>query len=272
VIKPEKPADEPARLQALHQLNILDTPLDPVLERITRLTKKMLDVPIVTISLIDSDRQWFKSEQGLDVCQTDRDISFCAHAILQDEVFVVPNALQDPRFCDNPLVVGEPYIRFYAGYPIRTLDGYKIGTLCIIGHEPHNITPEEIETIKDMATLVEDHLNSQQQKQYQSKIMCELDQAKREKMIDALTRIWNRAGIEMNFREHADIAKNNNNYLALTMIDIDNFKHINDTYGHNAGDEVLREVTKRIMSALNDRDTLGRWGGRRVSGYYSYAM
>ncbi len=266
LIKPAKPFDEAQRINSLQKLNILDTPLNPVFERITRLTKKMLDVPIVSISLIDTDRQWFKSEQGLNVCQTERDISFCGHAILQDDIMIIPDALQDQRFHDNPLVLGTPYIRFYAGCPIHSQDGYKIGTLCVIGTKPRNLANDEIETLQDMAALVEQQLHSQQQTQYQSKIMQELNQAKRDKLIDALTRIWNRDGIVMNFREHNDLAKINKNYLALTMIDIDNFKHVNDTYGHNAGDQVLREVTKRIVMVMNEKDVLGRWGGEEFLG------
>jgi diguanylate cyclase (GGDEF)-like protein len=266
VIKPEKPLNETDRLTALKDLDILDTPLNPSFERITRLAKKMLEVPMVAISLVDAERQWFKSEQGLNTCETSRDISFCAHAILQDDVFVIPDAFKDERFCDNPLVINEPHIRFYAGYPIRNQEGYKVGSFCIMDHEPREISAEDIVALKDMTALVEQQLFANQQKSWQSKIMKELDQAKREKMIDTLTRVWNREGLELNFREHTVQAKNNKQCLALTMIDIDNFKHINDTYGHNAGDHVLREVTKRILLSLNEDDILGRWGGEEFLG------
>lgn len=266
MLKPAKPQDETERLTALKDLEILDTPLNPAFERITRLAKKMLDVPMVAISLVDDDRQWFKSEQGLNTCQTNRDVSFCGHAILQDEIFIIPDALADERFFDNPLVVNEPHIRFYAGNPIRSKDGFKVGSFCIMDHRPRELSPEDLLSLKDMTALVEQQLFANQQKQYESKIMKELDQAKREKMIDALTRVWNRDGIELNFREHKTQAKNNKQFLALTIIDIDNFKNINDTYGHNAGDQVLREVTKRIVLSLEAKDVLGRWGGEEFLG------
>jgi diguanylate cyclase (GGDEF)-like protein len=266
MIKPEKPLDESDRLKALNDLDILDTPLNPSFERITRLAKKMLDVPMVAISLVDADRQWFKSEQGLNTCETNRDISFCGHAILQDEVFIIPDALLDKRFFDNPLVIDGPHIRFYAGNPIRNHDGYKIGSFCVMDTKPREISAEELESLKDMTALVEQQLFAKQQKDYQSKIMKELDHANREKLIDALTRVWNRAGLEVNFVEHTTKAKNNKLQLALTMIDIDNFKHINDTYGHNAGDQVLRDVTKRILLCLDEQDVLGRWGGEEFLG------
>lgn len=261
VLKPVKPIDEDSRLQALHEIDILDTPINPEFERITRLTKKLMDVPMVAVSLIDSERQWFKSEQGLNVCQTSRDISFCGHAILQDEIFIVNDAAKDERFHDNPLVVGEPFIRFYAGYPIRSPDGYKIGSFCIMDTKPRNISSEDLEQLKDMAALVEQQLFAHIQKQYHSKIMKELNQAKREKLIDALTRVWNREGIEVNLKDRYDHSKADETHLALAMIDIDDFKRINDTYGHNAGDQVLREVTKRILTSLDQSNILGRWGG-----------
>jgi diguanylate cyclase (GGDEF)-like protein len=266
VIEPQKPDNEVERLSALRELNVLDTPINSAFERVTRLTKKMFEVPMVAISLVDGDRQWFKSEQGLNVCETNRNISFCGHAILQDQIFLIPDALKDERFHDNPLVTGGPKIRFYAGYPIRSPDGYKIGSFCIMDTNPRDISIEDLDPLKDMAALVEQQLSSHAQKKYQSKIMQELDQAKREKMIDSLTRVWNREGIEINFREQTDVAKKNKEYLALTIIDIDDFKHINDTYGHNAGDQVLREITKRILTSLKEQDILGRWGGEEFLG------
>ncbi len=266
MIKPEKPDNEAARVTALKNLDILDTPLNASFERVTRLTKKMFAVPMVAISLVDDDRQWFKSEQGLNACETNRDISFCGHAILQDEIFLIPDALEDERFHDNPLVLNEPHIRFYAGYPIRSAEGFKVGSFCVMDHVPRDFSLEDLEPLKDMAALIEQQLFSNQQKKYESKIMKELDKAKRDKMIDSLTRVWNREGLEVNFQEHTTIAKTQKHHIALTMIDIDNFKHINDTYGHNAGDQVLREITKRILLALGDNDVLGRWGGEEFLG------
>ena len=130
--KPQLPSDETQRLRALQRLKILDTDIEERFDRITRLACRMFNVPIALVSLVDQDRQWFKSRQGLDACQTGRDISFCGHAILHDGPLVVLDATQDPRFDDNPLVVGAPFIRFYAGHPIHSPDGSRIGTICII--------------------------------------------------------------------------------------------------------------------------------------------
>ncbi len=153
------PDNEFNRIMALQALNILDTPPEERFDRVTRLATKFFDVPVALVSLVDSDRQWFKSCQGLDVSEMPRAISFCAHAILQDEVLVVSDARLDPRFADNPVVTDEPYVVFYAGCPLVTTDGSKVGTLCLVGLEPRTMTPEEIETLRDLAQIVMSELN-----------------------------------------------------------------------------------------------------------------
>ena len=124
-----KPADEAARLDTLHSLSILDTPPEERFDRLTRLARRLFDVPIALVSLVDDDRQWFKSHAGLDVTQTSRDVSFCAHALLEGNTMVIQDALNDNRFHDNPLVTGTPGIRFYAGRPLTAPNGAPIGTL-----------------------------------------------------------------------------------------------------------------------------------------------
>lgn len=126
------PADELPRLAALRRLAILDTPPEERFDRVTRLAQQRFGVPVALITLIDSDRQWFKSRQGTDICETPRDVSFCAHAILHDDILVVPDACRDSRFSSNPLVTGEPFIRFYAGRPLADAEGHRLGTLCIV--------------------------------------------------------------------------------------------------------------------------------------------
>ncbi|MFH0934086.1 MAG: GAF domain-containing protein, partial [Pseudomonadota bacterium] len=121
---PAIPDNESQRLQALHGRALLDTPAEERFDRLTRLARNMLGVRIALVSLVDTDRQWFKSRQGLDACETGRDISFCGHAILDDAIFEITDASLDLRFADNPLVTGPPHIRFYAGAPLATADGY----------------------------------------------------------------------------------------------------------------------------------------------------
>ncbi|WP_461605861.1 GAF domain-containing protein, partial [Aeromonas allosaccharophila] len=140
---PVVPDNEPLRLDALRRLAILDSPAEERFDRITRMARNMFDVPIALVSLVDENRQWFKSCCGLPVLETPRDISFCGHAILGEELFVVEDAAQDPRFSDNPLVTGEPHIRFYAGHPLEVGNGLKLGTLCIIDSKPRCFSPRD---------------------------------------------------------------------------------------------------------------------------------
>jgi PAS domain S-box-containing protein len=151
--------NEEQRLAALRALNILDTPPEERFDRITRLARKLFDVPIALITLVDAERQWFKSCQGLRVRETPRDISFCGHAILSQEGLVVPDTLLDERFADNPLVLGETSIRFYAGQPLRAPDGSQVGVLCIEDRRPHSWRAEDRDLLRDLAHLVEDQLN-----------------------------------------------------------------------------------------------------------------
>lgn len=151
---PEIPGDEAWRLDALHALPLLDTAPEADFDAIVRLGQALFDVPTCLVTLIDRDRQWFKARIGLDVPETPRDISFCGHAILQDDVFVIADASRDERFHDNPLVTGPPHIRFYAGAPIRLPNGYTIGTVCILGPEPRDrFDTTERAQLQDLAGL-----------------------------------------------------------------------------------------------------------------------
>jgi len=144
---------EQLRIQKLHSLGLLDSEPEDFFDTITRVASVILDTPISLISLVDEHRQWFKSKHGIDAAETARDISFCTHAVESDEQLIVENALNDARFAQNPLVVNTPNIRFYAGIPIRSLDGYALGTLCVIDNEPKTPTAKELAALKDLAHL-----------------------------------------------------------------------------------------------------------------------
>src|ERR1700674_2505180 len=150
--------NEAARINALREYAILDSPDEPAFERITRLTARLLGMPITLLTFVDEDRQWFKSTYGLNRRETPREISFCTHAILSDEVMVVPDATADERFAENLLVTGEPNIRFYAGAPLRTPDGLNLGTLCAIDTVPRQFSVEERQVLADLAALAMDEL------------------------------------------------------------------------------------------------------------------
>ncbi|POA98884.1 diguanylate cyclase [Chromobacterium sinusclupearum] len=154
--KPDNPSNETERIAALHALNILDTPPEERFDRIARLAQHIMQVPIALVSFVDAGRQWFKSHQGLDAKQTGRDISFCGHAILGDDVLCVADTHLDPRFSDNPLVTGNPHIRFYAGAPLDIGGGVRLGTLCAIDRMPHTPSPEQLAALRDLAASTVD--------------------------------------------------------------------------------------------------------------------
>jgi GAF domain-containing protein len=151
--------NEPARIDALHKLGLLDTQNEERFSRYTRIAKTLIDVPIATISLIDASRQWFKGACGLDLAETPRRVSFCGHAIHEQGVFYIPDALEDPRFADNPLVTGDPHIRFYAGCPIYVPGNLAIGTLCVIDRRPRRLDAEQLLRLRDLADCLQRELS-----------------------------------------------------------------------------------------------------------------
>ncbi len=159
MIAPPLPPDEAERLGALWEMQILDTEPEERFDRLTRLAQEVFDAPIALVSLVDSTRQWFKSSQGLDAKETSREVSFCGHAILDDDIFVVPDATLDPRFADNPLVTGRPDIRFYAGAPLSSTDGHAVGTLCVIDTVAREWSPSQSRALRDLADIVQSELN-----------------------------------------------------------------------------------------------------------------
>lgn len=156
------PADEDQRIAALRQLLILDTPPEQRFDRVVAFASEEFDMPIVLVSLVDSQRQWFKARIGIDACETGREDSFCGHAILQSEILVVEDALRDARFHDNPFVTGEPHLRFYAGAPLLLPGGASIGTLCMIDRKPRHLDDTDLAILGALRQLVVDELVAQQ--------------------------------------------------------------------------------------------------------------
>ena len=261
MIEARKPANEIERIGYLRQMQILDTPLEERFERITRIVCRSLDVPISAISLVDQERQWFKSIQGISASETSRSSAFCAHTILDSKPFIIENALEDERFVDNPLVTDSPNIRFYAGIPLEVQDGIRIGSLCAIDVHPREVTEEHISTLKDLAEMVKSELASVKLSVANLELLRDLEQAERAAVIDPLTRVWNRSGGEKLLEREWEFAKRNSKPISVALLDLDHFKNINDQFGHDVGDEVLRSFARSTLTAIRPNDSFCRWGG-----------
>ncbi|SFS04152.1 diguanylate cyclase with GAF sensor [Granulicella pectinivorans] len=236
--------DEAGRLAALHRYEVLDTPKEAAFDRITGLVKTVLSVPICAVSLIDADRQWFKSCVGLDVDGTARDISFCTHTIKARVPMNIPDAAEDPRFAENPLVTGAPYIRSYLGVPLSSPDGYNLGSLCAIDTKPRDFDPTQIEVLKSFAAIVTNEM-----------------ELRRIAQVDHLTGAATRRGFTVEVDKTISRFLRGQTPAAFVVMDIDHFKKVNDTYGHPAGDIVLRTVGTKLSELIRSGDLLGRLGG-----------
>ena len=244
MIAPAPTKNEQSRLAALYSLRILDTEPEERFDRVTRLTKKLFNVPIALVCLVDKERQWFKSSIGLDAKETPKEYSFCGHAIHQHNTLIVEDTLQDQRFSDNPLVLGPPYIRFYAGHPITSPCGENIGTLCIIDTKSRTLSAEDIISLTDMAALVTDEF-----------VLSQLA------IMDDLTQISNRRGFKRLGQHSLDLAIRKNSQCHLAYFDLNNFKFCNDNYGHMIGDSVLKIFAQQMKHTFRLSDICARIGG-----------
>lgn len=208
------------------------------------MAKRLFSVPIALVSLVDENRQWFKSCAGLGLSETPRNISFCGHAILSDEIFIIPDTLEDERFADNPLVTNKPNIRFYAGCPLKFIDGSKLGTLCILDQKPRNLTNDDLETLKDLASMVERELAAIHLATF-----------------DELTKVLNRRGFMLLAQNSLNLCTRQLIPATLVYLDLNKFKSINDTYGHKEGDRVLTTFASLVSSECRKSDIFGRLGG-----------
>lgn len=242
--KPQLPDNEEQRLRTLHSLKVLDTAPEERFDRLTRLAQHVFDMPVALVSLVDENRQWFKSCQGLDAEQTSRSVSFCGHAILGDSAFVIEDAKADPRFADNPLVTGPPHVRFYAGYPISYLDGSKLGTLCLIDHQPRQFTERDQLILEDIAKIAEAEL-----------------QALELATVDELTGIYNRRGFLSAAAQAMSLCRRQQLPLTLVFIDLNEFKPINDRFGHAEGDKALKLFAALLEEVCRETDLVARMGG-----------
>lgn len=236
--------DEQGRLRALERLDVLDTVPEQPFENVVSLVQEILQVPICAVSLVDKDRQWFKARRGLACAETARNIAFCSEAIKRDIPLIIPETHDSHTFKANPLVVGEPYIRSYLGVPLKTPEGYVIGTLCAIDTRPREFIDSELSVLERFAKVVVDELELRQI-------------ASTDFLTGALSR---RAWFEAANRETLRACRYRRP-LSVLIMDIDRFKTINDRFGHAVGDQVIASVAETVMSNQRAPDIFGRYGG-----------
>jgi diguanylate cyclase (GGDEF)-like protein len=245
---PLRPAQETERLKALEDLDVLDTPPEEAFDRITRLTKRLFDVPVAIVSFIDAHRQWYKSSPGAVVSEVPREQSFCRYVINSGNAVVVPNATEDVRFSQNPYVMATPGVRFYAGFPLQTKDGHNVGTLCLVDTKPRAFDTEQLEVMSDLAHMIMDELH-----------------LRRAADRDVLTDAFSRRAFKDTAERLIALAIRHHHPLSVISFDLDFFKLTNDTFGHAAGDQVLRETIAICARHLRSSDVIGRLGGEEFS-------
>jgi diguanylate cyclase (GGDEF)-like protein len=237
-------AHEAARLAALRRYCLLDTGHEPRFDDLARLAANVCATPVSLVSLVDSNRLFFKAAHGLDVREMADPESFCSHAIRQREIFEIPDTLEHPVFVRHPLVVSSPHVRFYAGAPLFTEDGFGLGTLCAIDFKPRMLSAEQRDLLRLLArqVMVQFELGLQT-------------------MRDSLTGLYNRRPLEESLHREIARATRRSDPIGVMAIDIDHFKSINDSLGHETGDAVLRAVGAELLECVREDDIACRAGG-----------
>jgi len=275
------PPNETARLAALARYCVIDSPAEAAFDQIIALVASVCEAPIALVSLIDAGRQWNKAKIGLCADETSRDVSFCAHALLTpNRLTIIPDATIDPRFSDNPLVTGAPNIRFYAGTPLVTADGFALGTVCVIDTKPRFMTSQQEDALRvggraimmlleQRSTIAQLQAATEAQRRVEADLRAEIHQRRQverqlsfSSLHDDLTRLPNRVGFTARLeaalaRLHSPAARR----FAVCFIDLDRFKQVNDTLGHSAGDVLLVEVGRRLNEVIRAGDAVARLGG-----------
>ena len=236
------------RLAAVDRYDLLDTPRERLFDGITRLTCRLLKVPMAALSAIDGHRQWFKASEGLDNTEAPRNETICIHTLGHNGPMVVADALLDVRFADKSWVTGEPHVRSYAGVALTTNDGFNIGTLCAIGREPRVFTEEEVANLCDLADVAMEAL--------EYRLLANTD---------PLTQVLSRRAFKSAATNAIGLALRHKHPLALVALDLDHFKPINDTYGHAVGDRVISESIRACVARLRATDMTGRLGGEEFA-------
>ena len=249
------------KLARIHQLDSFYTPLEERFERLTRLGRTALDVPVVAITAVRENRQWYKSVVGWQISELPLEDGLCGPVIEEGQPRIVSDTLADPLFAQKAVVTGAPNFRFYAGYPLRDASGLTVGTYCAFDTKPRETDEHFANLFSDLGQMAERELLTTDLCDAQSQLITKLSEARRQAMFDVLTRVWNRRG-GMDLLEMAmNSADQDKEEFSICLLDIDNFKQINDQYGHPVGDQVLRKIAASIVASVRPHDIVCRYGG-----------
>lgn len=241
-------------------LDLFYTPLEERFERITRIARRALGVPVAAITLLSAEKQWFKSVAGWAVAELPSDLSLC-RLTLDSGAEILADTKSDPRTARHPLVASKPNFRFYAGQALSDGSGLVAGTFCVFDLKPRHLNDTDRACFAALAALAERELADEHLRSVHASLTSKLGLARRQAMIDPLTRLWNRHGamvLSASAFQRADHAKTP---VGIALLDLDDFKRINDTYGHRTGDEVLRRIGERLVSNIRTNDIACRLGG-----------
>ena len=257
------PKNEELRLAAIQYFDILDTPADGAFDRLTQLAGRVFGVPIAIITIVDTDRIWFKSKLGLDVCEIGRDPGLCASCIMQEDVMVIHDAKQDAVALTNPLVAGEFGLRFYAGAPLKTRDGLNIGTFCLVDREPREFSAAQEATLADLAAIVIDEMELRTtSRRLFVKNMETVAEAEKSANTDLMTGLGNRRAFETDILElERMIGMGDFSDLLVAVVDLDGLKQVNDSHGHAEGDYLIQTFSSGLKESLRVNDRAYRVGG-----------
>lgn len=243
-----EPAADRHRLAALDRYDVLDSGREEAFDRIARLIKLTLGVEVGIVSLMDAHRQWYKAVDGFSTTEVPLQSAFCKHLLADPTPIVVPDATLDERFRDNPYVTGDPHVRFYAGAPLTTGDGFHIGSVCAIDSAVRQFGPRETAILTELAHVAMNEL-----------------ELRRLASTDALTGVASRRAFKDEAGKFVALARRHRSALSCITLDLDHFKSINDTYGHAAGDQVLSAVSLLVPGQLRRTDLFGRLGGEEFA-------
>ncbi len=227
------------KIANIHSHDLFYTPIEERFERITRLARRALHAPVAAISLLNEDKQWFKSAAGWGISELPRDHAICKLTVEANQILTIGDTLQDARVAKLPVVASAPRFRAYAGHPLVDEHGNCIGTFCVFDLKPREFGAADRQTLTDLAALAQRELLSDQLTTAHAALTSKLGVARREALMDPLTHLWNRRGASVLLKAAFANADQRGTPLALALLDLDNFKRVNDNHGHQTGDEVL---------------------------------